>query len=173
MNMNNLVSHLIIVIVPLIFSNTLHMLVVKKNLFNYLNKSISVALFGKNKTWRGLIFVSICNAFLLMFINEIFQFKITHPFYLGLILGVSYIVFELPNSYMKRKLGIQPGEQHEKHKILFALIDKMDSAFGITIIYWVLGYINIQNAIILFLCGSLTHILISKILVLTKIKKAF
>jgi len=171
--MNNLVPHLIIVIMPLIFSNTLHMLVVKKDLFHYLSKPISAALFGKNKTWRGLIFVPICNAFLLMIINEIFQFKFTNTFYLGLILGVSYMLFELPNSYMKRKLGIQPGEQHEKYKIPFALIDKMDSAFGIAFTYCMMDYINIQYAIILFLCGSLTHILISKILVLIKIKKKF
>jgi len=173
MNMNNIYQHILIVLVPLVITNVLHMLLVKKNLFQFLTKPIANELFGKNKTWRGLLFVPIINAFMLFLINYIFHIYINYSFFLGFILGLAYIIFELPNSYLKRKLGIQPGEQDKNHKLTFSLIDKTDSAFGVVLTYFMLGYTNLKYMIILFLCASLTHILFSKILVSLRIKKNF
>jgi len=173
MNMNNLYQHILIVLLPLIITNVLHMLLVKKDAFQFLTKPIAIHLFGTNKTWRGLFFVSITNAFILMMLNYIFHLNNNHSFFLGFALGLAYILFELPNSYIKRRLGIQSGEQSQKNKLLFSLLDKTDSAFGVTFTYFLLGYSTIQMMITLFLCASLTHILFSKILVSLKIKKNF
>ena len=173
MNMNSILPHIIIVIVPLIVSNTLHMIVVKRNLFDFLNSPISNTLFGKNKTWRGFIFIPFCNALALGLLNYSTNLTIEGSFYLGAILGLSYVLFELPNSFIKRKLGILPGEHHERYSNLFSLIDKMDSAFGVCLVYFILGYVSFNYALILFLCSSLTHMLISKILVIARIKKSY
>jgi len=149
------------------------MVVVKKDFFKYLNKPIANNLFGKNKTWRGFIFVPVINALLMILINSIFHLNVKYPFYLGVILGMAYILFELPNSFLKRKLGILPGEQHHHYKILFSSIDKMDSAFGVNFTYFILGYVNYQYAFILFLISILMHISLSKVLVQYKLKKSF
>ena len=173
MIMNNFYSHLLIVLLPLLFSNILHMLLIKKGVFNSLTTPISENKFGKNKTYRGLVFVTIINAIILMMMNYILQLQVNNSFFLGAMLGLAYIIFELPNSYMKRKLGIKPGEQHKKYKLTFSLIDKMDSAFGVTLTYSLLGYIDYKSVMMLFLLASLTHIIMSKLLVFLKIKKTF
>ncbi len=171
--MYSFLQHICIVLVPLIFSNVLHMIVIKRDLFQCLKQPISRKLFGTNKTCRGFVFVSFANAFLLYSINFIFDLKLAYAFYVGFMLGFAYMLFELPNSFMKRRLGIQSGEQANSNKILFSLLDKMDSAFGVNLIYFLFGYITWQYAILLFVYSSFTHILISKLLVQLNIKKSF
>lgn len=171
--MYSFLQHICIVLVPLIFSNVLHMIVIKKDAFQWLKHPISKKLFGTNKTWRGFVFVSFINAFLLYSINFVFDLKLVDAFFVGFILGFAYMLFELPNSFMKRKLGIQSGAQANSNKILFSLLDKMDSALGVNLIYFLLGHITYQNAILLFMCSSIIHILISQLLVKLNIKKSF
>ncbi|WP_430409916.1 CDP-archaeol synthase [Kordia sp.] len=149
------------------------MFVIKKDCFQWLKQPISVTLFGANKTWRGFVFVSVTNAFVLWIINLIFGFKLSNSFSLGFILGVAYMMSELPNSFMKRRLGIQPGAQANSNKILFAFIDKMDAAFGVNLVYFLLGFVNYQTALLLCVCSSFTHIIISQLLVELNIKKTF
>ncbi len=171
--MNSFFYHVSVVLLPLIVSNVLHMLIVKKDLFKWLNRSISKKTFGANKTWRGFVFVSSINAFALYAIDHTFHLEVENTFYLGFLLGLVYMMFELPNSFIKRKLGVASGEQASSNKMLFSSIDKMDSAFGVNLIYFSLGYLNWKYAVILFISSSLTHYSISKILVYFKLKKSF
>ncbi len=170
--MNDISPHILIVMVPLLFSNILHMIVVKYNLLNSLTIPIWTKRFGKNKTWRGLVFVTTSNTIILVLCDLFFQLNLEHPAFLGAALGMAYILFELPNSLLKRSIGIQSGERPHKHKITFTLLDKMDSAFGVTLTYFLLGYLPYQLAVLLFLINSLTHIVISQLLVMLKIKSA-
>ncbi|WP_420572172.1 CDP-archaeol synthase [Kordia sp.] len=149
------------------------MLVIKKDLFKGLKQPISQRLFGTNKTWRGFVFVAFVNAFLVYLLELAFNFQLQQAFFIGCILGCSYMLFELPNSFMKRKLGIQPGQEANSHKIMFKLIDKMDSAFGVSLVYFLIGNISFQSAVLLFICSSVTHISISQILVQLHLKKSF
>lgn len=171
--MSEILTHLLIVMVPLVLTNVLHMLVVKSDFFSKLAIPIYEKAFGKNKTWRGLLFVSFTNAFVLSFVNLTFRLNIDHDFLLGGILGIVYILSELPNSLIKRKLGVQPGMKSENHRILFILMDKTDSAFGVTLIYFLLGYTDLKTAFLLFIINSLTHLVISLLLVVLKIKSSF
>src|SRR5690606_27440044 len=59
----------------------------------------------------------------------------TSPIFLGLALGLAYVAFELPNSYMKRRLGIAPGKLPERNRFVFALVDQSDSAIGCMLVY--------------------------------------
>lgn len=173
MKMNNFLQHISVVLLPLLISNSLHMFIVKRDYLEWLKHPISQKIFGENKTWRGFVFVSLVNALVLYIIDLTFSLNITNPFYLGFVLGVTYMIFELPNSFIKRRLGICPGGQSKSYKILFLLLDKTDSALGVNLIYFLLGYINYQGGIILFISSSLTHILISKVLLKFKLKKSF
>jgi len=149
------------------------MFIIKKDIFQSLKHPISEKLFGTNKTWRGFVVVSLINAFVLYIINLTFGFKLSNALFLGCILGLAYMFFELPNSFMKRKLGIQSGAQAASNTIVFTLIDKMDSAFGVNLVYFLIGFVNYQYALLLFVFSSCTHILISQVLVRLNIKKSF
>src|SRR5204863_7881569 len=134
--MIELFTQVLIVLVPLILTSILHMLVVKKNWLKAFRIPVWRTGFGENKTWRGVIFVPMANAFFLWIISSIFQLHLAYPFWLGLILGLSYVLFELPNSFLKRKVGIAAGGHHRDHKYLFYVLDKTDSSFGVTLTYF-------------------------------------
>ncbi|MEM6717913.1 MAG: CDP-archaeol synthase [Bacteroidota bacterium] len=171
--MYSFLQHIGIVLLPLIVSNVLHMIVIKKDVFPQLTQPISTSLFGVNKTWRGFVCVPLVNGIVLYLLNLIFDFQLSQAFGLGFLLGVAYMWFELPNSYLKRRLGIPSGGQATSYKALFMLIDKMDSAFGVNLVYFFLGFISLQNALLLFVASSGTHILISQLLVQLQLKKSF
>ncbi len=171
--MDEILRHLMIVLLPLILSNILHMLVVKYNFLSILNIPLWTNGFGGNKTWRGLIFIPTVNTIILITLNFCFHLSMISPAILGFALGIAYILFELPNSFFKRKMGIKSGEQHPKFNFIFSMIDKMDSAFGVALTYLLLGFVNYKLAIILFIINCLTHITLSRLLVMIKIKKSY
>jgi CDP-diacylglycerol--serine O-phosphatidyltransferase len=170
--MFDLGPHILIVILPLLLSNVMHMIVVKKNWLSVCAKPISLLYFGTNKTWRAFLIVPIFNVLFLVLIGEFAKLEIPNLYLLGLGLGLTYLVFELPNSFIKRRVGIQPGEKGQKYAQLVILIDKMDSAFGVILLYFLMGYIAIVPAIYLFLLAVITHFSISYLLVLFQIKKS-
>lgn len=171
--MNDIYQHLLLVILPLLMTNIMHMLVVKSDVLQVLKQPISKKLFGKNKTWRGFVFVSFINGIVFSVITLVFQINIQNSFLIGFILGLAYVVFELPNSFIKRRLGIAPGKQASSNKIWFTLIDKTDSAFGVVFVYFLLGFIDYQYAVLLFLGCSAIHISFSLILLKLKLKTSF
>ncbi len=171
--MHSFLQHVLIVLLPLILSNVLHMLVVKYNYLKQLKYPVSKKLFGDNKTWRGVVVVPVSNALTLFCLSILFQLSLKHAFLLGFILGLAYILFELPNSFIKRRLGIQPGAAFNYKGLSYSLIDKMDSAFGVCLVYVLMGYIHYNYGILLFISSVLIHILMSKLLVAIKIKKSF
>ena len=133
--MNELFTHVLIVLVPLLITSVLHMAVVKKDRLANLKIPIWQKGFGENKTWRGVFFVPATNGLFTFSICSLFGLHAVSPFLLGFTLGLSYLAFELPNSFLKRSVGIEPGGHHPKHKYLFYMLDKTDSAFGVTLTY--------------------------------------
>jgi len=168
-----LIQHNCLVIVPLIISGILHMILVKNDLFPASKVPFSKKLFGVNKTWRGLIFVGLMNGLVTLIFHYLFSWPVKHPFLIGALLGGAYIIFELPNSFLKRRLGIGPGESSKKNKLLHNLLDKSDSSFGVSLVYYLAGYADWRMALYIFLIGVLVHVGISMLLVNTKIKKSF
>jgi hypothetical protein len=171
--MIELFTHVLIVLVPLILTSILHMLAVKEDWLKVSRIPIWRRGFGENKTWRGFIFVPSANALFLLLISSVFQLRPAHPFLLGLVLGLSYVLFELPNSFLKRKAGIAPGGRHRDHKYLFYILDKTDSSFGVTLTYFLVTAITLKMALALFLINSTTHAVIAFALVKLRIKSTF
>ncbi len=164
----------IYIVVPLIISNVLHMVIVKKNFFSSLATPVSVKLFGQNKTWRGFVIVPLLNAFLLSMINLLWPYlSNVRALIIGFLLGIAYMLFELPNSYLKRRLGIGPGVNAGNLRWLLMLIDKTDSSFGVSLFSYFLLDLGLVQFLQLFLISVLTHIFFSLILVATGIKKSF
>jgi CDP-archaeol synthase len=171
--MHKLLEHLLIVLLPLIITNVSHMLLVKYDNLRFLKTPLWLKAFGENKTWRGFIFIPCFNALCLLIIQYLCSIKIEQPALLGFTLGFAYVLFELPNSFLKRRLGIKSGESHMQYKFAFNLLDKTDSAFGVALTYFLLGYVNMYMGFQLFLINSFTHIVLSLLLVLLRIKKSF
>jgi hypothetical protein len=91
----------------------------------------------------------------------------------GWVYGLTYALFELPNSWLKRRFGIAPGSKSVKGSFFFTLLDKTDSAFGVTIVFCVLNGFSWENFMVFFTTASGLHFLFSWILYLRKIKKSF
>ena len=51
----------------------------------------------------------------------------------GLLVGLVFNLSELPNSFIKRRLDIPPGDENSK---LFYFIDHMDSTYGVLILWY-------------------------------------
>jgi CDP-diacylglycerol--serine O-phosphatidyltransferase len=150
------------------------MIVVTKGAFSYLAVPVSERLFGKNKTWRGMLLVPIVNAVVTLFFNAFrFHFPETRALAIGLLLGLAYVLFELPNSYLKRRVGIPPGGTATKRRWLFMLLDKIDSTFGVVLFSYFLLPLALLPAIVLFVSAFTIHVLFSWGLVQVKLKKAF
>lgn len=165
--------HILTILPSLILANILHMLIVKRNIFPFLNKGISSRNFGPNKTWRGFIFVPFLNILFLLLFNFVFNLKLNNAIPLGFFLGLAYVALELPNSFIKRKLNIKAGETSTNKNYFFMLVDKIDSAFGVALVYFFLSSITLTEALLLMLICSLTHVFMSLILVFIKIKASF
>jgi hypothetical protein len=164
----------IYIVVPLIISNTFHMVIVKKNIFAFLAIPVSTKLFGQNKTWRGFVIVPLLNALLLLMINLLWPYlSNVRALTVGFILGIAYMLFELPNSFLKRRLGIGPGDKAGKYRWLLMLIDKTDSSFGVSLFSYFLLDLSLVQLLELFLISVLTHIVFSYLLVTAGIKKSF
>ena len=193
-------DHFIFIIgglIPLIVSNVLHMVLVKKNGLTSLCIPLNSTLFGPNKTLRGFLFVPFVNGILYLVVNwpgGWLLSVLSSEYYLqqeinigdinflnlllmqesiGAVYGLFYMLFELPNSWIKRRMGIASGESSTRFRWFFTLLDKTDSAIGVSLFFGFLNDFNIEMMLQFFLCASSLHFGISGLLVLSKIKKSF
>ena len=193
-------DHFIFIIgglIPLIVSNVLHMVLVKKNGLSSLCIPLNSTLFGPNKTLRGFLFVPVVNGILYLVVNwpgGWLLSGLSSEYYLqqeinigdinflnlllmqesiGAVYGLFYMLFELPNSWIKRRMGIASGESSTRFRWFFTLLDKTDSAIGVSLFFGFLNDFNIEMMLQFFLCASSLHFGISGLLVLSKIKKSF
>jgi dolichol kinase len=110
--------HALALIAPVAAAGLVHHAVRRFDLLSALRIPLHDALFGRNKTLRGFIVMPlVCGAF--------YAFILTPA--AGVLIGFAYVIAELPNSYLKRRLGIAPGQASGP---LFRVLDHLDSALG-------------------------------------------
>jgi hypothetical protein len=168
-----------LLILPLIVSGILHMLVVKKDILSYFKKPIHQRLFGQNKTWRGFIVMPILTWPGVVVSQGLERIVDISPRLLGLqaswplalALGTGYCLAELPNSFVKRRLGIKEGLNAKKNKWIFITMDQADSAFGCLIAYKMLLPISWTMFWETILIGTIFHLLINRSLYFIGIRK--
>ncbi len=152
--MNNDLLRYLIDLLPIIPGGILNMAFVKSKFLQSWAKPVDGGLvlsdgkrlFGANKTWKGLIgmivFTVICTIVLNIFPTQSAAFRsgrslndIPYEGLYGASLGLVYTLFELPNSFIKRRLDIAPGKNATGIKgILFTVIDQTDSIIGSAIV---------------------------------------
>jgi len=151
-------------ILPVATAGVIHMFAVKKDWLKDLKIPVARKLFGENKTWRGFVLMPLLSALTTLGCAGFFPFSLMEPVEIlgiGWISGLAYVLAELPNSALKRKLGIAPGKLPEgsswRQKLPFLILDQADSAIGCAIAYgWMIPELS---ALSLVLCASLAPVI--------------
>ena len=91
---------------------------------------------------------------------------------IGTLLGLAYSLFELPNSFIKRRIGIAPGKTTSGlKKIFFIFLDQADSIFGCCLVVCVFFNLSLKFYFLYVIVGAITHIVINILLYLFKLRK--
>lgn len=145
-------------------------------------------IFGDNKTWAGFFGMIAANCLMQILwgllsasseslgsANELYsRFGNTLPFnaLAGAMFGLIYVLFELPNSFVKRRIGIQPGKTAKGWKgALFFVIDQIDSLLGVMLLLVLLAGITPVQYVQYLLLGAVTHIALNLLLYTLKIRR--
>jgi hypothetical protein len=166
--------------VPLVVAGVIHMLVVRRDWLSILRRPLSEPLFGPNKTVRGFVVMplgTVAGVYLARALEPHVaagvdvHFADAPPIPLGLAAGLAFMLAELPNSYMKRRLGIRPGELPDRNRLLFAFIDQGDSVVGCAIAYFVFLPLPLPVLGILVILGPTVHLVVNLALYLAGLRK--
>ena len=144
-------------------------------------------IFGDNKTWKGFIGYIVLNAVFALIAGYIFKLTGIESysfFYVnnantplfnlgaGALVGFFYALFELPNSFLKRRLGIVPGKTlNGFKKWFFVFLDQADSIFGICLVIWFFYPLGIGLYLLYVLVGAGTHIILNMLLYFAGVRK--
>lgn len=188
---------LYITMLPLILSGIVNMLFVKTPIYKKYKIPIDCnknwidgkRIFGDNKTFIGFIsMIVFCIIFQILwgYVGELCQLNSQNDWYLiysnsigynavsGFLVGLFYMLFELPNSFIKRRINIIPGKTDKGIKgIVFFVIDQIDSLIGVFLVLKLLSGIARSKYFLYLLVGGLTHITINLMLWLWGIRQYF
>lgn len=171
--------------IPVVIGGVLHMLMVTRNDLSGLAVPIQRNWFGANKTWRGVVVVPILTAFgavclypVEWLLETLFGQGLLAPVvlengslvFLGLVAGVGYILGELPNSFFKRRIGIQAGDVPEDKKYWFIALDQLDSAIGVSLAYWLVFDVSFEIVWLYIITFPITALLVKQWLFNKKLK---
>lgn len=180
---------------PLILAGIANMLFTKTELYRMHRNPIDGGrvmadgkrVFGNNKTWIGFFsMVFFCTFFQLAFglfcnftkMNPYCDVYLVHEntmnfnLLFGSLTGFIYMLSELPNSFIKRRLGIRDGKTERGLKgLLFFMFDQIDSLIGVMFLVYLFSDITIGRYVFYVLLGGLTHLVINVVLYLVKVRK--
>ena len=145
-------------------------------------------LFGANKTWKGFFGMIVWGALaqllwglLLKSIPNLEKLHLVYAFYentvlfnlvLGALLGLAYVLFELPNSFTKRPLEIREGKTAENGwKWIFIWIDQIDSLIGCILLLLFYIPLSWQQMLGILILGAGTHLGVNRLLYWAKLRK--
>lgn len=127
-------------------------------------------LFGDNKTLRGFIVMvpATTAAFCLLWwfavaprpaMSGLWPLGGATYALLGLVAGIGFMAGELPNSFVKRQLDIEPGApaSGSAARALFFVVDHVDSAAGATLALSLVVPVPWQAWIYIALVGPILH----------------
>lgn len=180
---------------PLVLAGFFNSIFIKSSFLNSLKAPLDNGkvlsdgkrLFGKNKTWKGFIgmpfFTSLWMIIFWCYYNfsswfkdysviPYEQFSILLMGVYGFLWGLAYVVFELPNSFLKRRLNIGEGKEREgEGNTLFNFIDQADSAVGVLLLMPLFYDPPLSIAIIYFFASIAIHYFIHYFLLFVGLKK--
>jgi len=178
-----------------IISGIVNMIWCKTKVFSSLSKPMDFGknfvdkkrIFGDNKTWKGFIGYLFLNMFFSIILgftwnatklNEMnfFYSKVSNTLLnnllIGLLLGLGYALFELPNSFLKRRINIEPGKTPNGFKkVFFVFLDQADSVIGCCLVVALFYKMSIPFFIAYVFVGAITHIIFNMLLYFVGLRK--
>ena len=145
-------------------------------------------LFGNNKTWKGFLGMILLGIFCTIiwgiinsnnsyifehnYMYNNFDNTLTYNTLMGSLFGLAYAFFELPNSFIKRRMKIIPGKRLNGIKgFIFVFIDQADSVIGCVLVLTLVYPMSLGFYLIYVLLGAITHLLINILLYFCKLRK--
>lgn len=188
-----MILRIYVTIMPVVLGGIINMFFVRTNFYKKHKSPIDRGatlsdgrrIFGDNKTWVGFfgmivftIMAQIVFGYLDKFLPQgsyIYTYYDNNLIYnalVGFFLGLSYVVCELPNSFIKRRISIPDGKTASGAKgLLFFLVDQIDSLLGAGLVLAVVSHLTIVEYFIFILVGAGTHIFVNLCLFMLKIRK--
>jgi CDP-diglyceride synthetase len=165
------------VFVPVLGAPILHAPVLTFDLLKGLKRPLDCGatiggkrLFGDNKTWRGAIvmLVGVIAAAALLSLWPWYwhhlpkEIQDAGPWLYGFLLGLGVVVGELPNSFLKRRIGIAPGTQRKTvGGVLLSVYDQADFVLAIWVLLLPIWAMSVGQAAIAFVAVTAVHLVIN------------
>jgi CDP-diglyceride synthetase len=190
------VISLYISLCPVILAGIANSVLVKTKLFGPIARPIDgrknfidhKRIFGDNKTYKGFLGYIILTMFFAvvwgLLCTHIPELQANNFFYqahtntvafnaiVGGALGLAWALFELPNSFIKRRLDIEPGSNIQGARgALFIVLDQADSIFGVVLVLAMFHPISTSQYFLFVSIGAITHILFNFLLFTVGIRK--
>lgn len=189
-----MIISLYISMLPVILGGVFNMLFVKINVLAFLKFPVDCGkslngkrIFGDSKTLLGFIGMMlgtaitavIWGAFLkymgLEHYNLIYKnYPNTVCFNLlsGAAFGFAYMIFELPNSFIKRRFDIDATTRGRFPANMVTFVyDQIDSMIGVMLVLAIFAGLRFPQYILAVLLGGITHVAVNMILILFKVRK--
>ena len=187
--------HMCLTILPLTISGILNMVFTKTKLYQKHKSPIDRGrvlkdgkrIFGDNKTWIGfisMVLISTCvhaasgvvvNTLNISHCSDlygVYDNTILYNSFVGFMFGLIYMLSELPNSFIKRRLDIKAGKTDKGIKgLVFFIIDQIDSLIGVSLLIFLLSNITLWKSVGYVALGAITHITVNLVLYLLKVRK--
>jgi CDP-archaeol synthase len=176
-------------ILPVTLAGLAHVAVLKADVLRRLAMPLDVGthwrgrpLLGSNKTWRGVLTMTALTA-AFTHLQSLVEgrmrhgvFRVCHgyrtsPWVAGSSMGLSYCMAELPNSFVKRRLGIAPGARSTGASSLQYLTDQADSVFGCLIALRLLYPLQCEEMALSFVLGAAVHIGVDRLTYMIGVKR--
>jgi hypothetical protein len=129
-------------------------------------------LLGNNKTWRGALLMT-GGVLLATLVLSLWTWwwdqlpsgiRDAGPVLYGFLLGLGVVVGELPNSFLKRRLGVAPGTQRTGPTgIALTVLDQGDLVLGAWVTLLPIWAMAVWQAAVAFVAISAIHLVINVI----------
>jgi CDP-archaeol synthase len=138
--------------------------VLRFDLLKPLKRPISNRLFGKNKTWRGAVVMFTGVLLATGVVWDLMPDGLQDESWVlvGALIGLGTVAGELPNSYLKRRLGIAPGERRLTPGGLALIVyDQADFVPGIAIALLPVWTMPLDTLAIGFVAVAVVHLVVN------------
>tara|TARA_Y100000294_G_C8291858_1_gene231118 strand:+ start:68 stop:526 length:459 start_codon:yes stop_codon:yes gene_type:complete len=134
---------------------------------------INEKMFGKNKTWRGLLVATVAGGTVFWLQQQAYKQGFTalalidysdFTIGLGVLMGIGAIVGDLIESYYKRKAGIAPGEP-------WLVFDQLDFVIGALVFGFFIFVPPAEVVLVLLIVSPLLHLVVNYIGYLVGLRK--
>lgn len=165
-----MILEIILIIVPVLLAGLGFILVLQQRWCLFLRHPLDggrlfngLPLLGPSKTWSGPVIMTVGTMLVGVFMfGQIRGFSGTDIFYVALsygLVGLLYSIGELPNSFIKRRLGVPAGGVSPRFvsSAVFQVVDTFDSLVACGVGYYLLLGFSLRAIFLALGLGGVIH----------------